>query len=133
MTAPPDDTTTDLHTVIAALRAERDHALADKSAERDAGLAREMALAEALATRNTDYGERIDHQAATLDVLRAMSASPGDPQPVFDLLTRRATELCKVPAHAVYELREGQLNVAASHGMDLEDHCCISSELSTAA
>ena len=66
MTAPPDDTT-DLHAAIAALRAER-----------DAALAREAALAEALATRNSEYGERIEQQSATIDVLKMMSASPGD-------------------------------------------------------
>ena len=38
--------------------------------------------------RNSEYGERIEHQAATIDVLKAMSASPGDPQPVFDLIVR---------------------------------------------
>ena len=32
MTAPPDDTTTDLHAVIAALRAERDAVLSEKVA-----------------------------------------------------------------------------------------------------
>ena len=29
----------------------------------------------ALAQRNSEYGERIEHQAATIDVLKAMSAS----------------------------------------------------------
>ena len=43
----------------------------------------------ALAQRNSEYGERIEHQAATIDVLKAMSASPGDPQPVFDLIVDR--------------------------------------------
>jgi hypothetical protein len=38
-----------------------------------------------LAARNSEFGERIEHQSATIDVLKAMSASPGDPQPVFDL------------------------------------------------
>ena len=47
-----------------------------------------------LATRNSEYGERIEHQSATIDVLKAMSASPGNPQPVFDLIVRRAQELC---------------------------------------
>ena len=65
MTAPPDDTTTDLSAVIAALRAER-----------DAALAREAALAEALARHNREFDERIEQQAATIDVLKAMSASP---------------------------------------------------------
>ena len=47
-----------------------------------------------LAERNDAFSERIEHQSATIDVLKVMSASPGDPQPVFDLITRRATELC---------------------------------------
>jgi acyl dehydratase len=63
MTAPPDDTTADTHAIIAALRAERDAALATRDA--------------ALAKRNSEFGERIEYQAATLDVLRAMSASTG--------------------------------------------------------
>ena len=42
-----------------------------------------------LAARNNEYGERIEQQSATIDVLKAMSASPGDPQPVFDLITRQ--------------------------------------------
>ena len=32
-----------------------------------------------LAARNSEFGERIEHQSATIDVLKAMSASPGDP------------------------------------------------------
>ncbi len=115
MTAPPDETTTDTHAIIAALRTERDAALA-----REATLAAALATRTAeLATRSSECGERIQQQAATIDVLKAMSASPGDPQPVFDLITRRATELCESRA-ALYELREGQLDVVANHGMDLE-------------
>ena len=48
----------------------------------------------ALAERNSEYGERIEHQSAMIDVLKVMSASPGDPQPVFDQIVRRAQELC---------------------------------------
>ena len=39
MTAPPDDTTTDLHAVIAALRAERDAAVAREANTRDSDYA----------------------------------------------------------------------------------------------
>ena len=90
MTAPPDDTTTDLHAVIATLRAERDAALAREAALAEAMAARTAELAE----RKTEFNERIEYQAATLDVLKAMSASPGDPQPVFDLIVRQARNLC---------------------------------------
>jgi GAF domain-containing protein len=46
-----------------------------------------------LAERNTAFAERIDHQAATIDVLKEMSASPGDAQPVFDLICHQARAL----------------------------------------
>jgi hypothetical protein len=62
---------------------------------------REAATAEVLrertdelAARNSEFGERIEQQSATIDVLKAMSASRGDPQPVFDLIVRRARDLC---------------------------------------
>ncbi len=62
----------------------------------------------ALAQRNTEYGERIEHQSATIDVLKAMAASPGDAQPVFDLITRRARDLCNAPSVVLFEY-DGEL------------------------
>ena len=61
-----------------------------------------------LAARNSEFGERIEHQSATIDVLKAMSASPGDPQPVFDLIVRRARELCNIPNAGLFEF-DGEL------------------------
>ena len=99
MTSPQADATTDPQSTIAALQQRLDAVLAEKAA-----------LAEALATRtaelgqrNTDYSERIEHQSATIDVLRAMSASPGDAQPVFDLIVRQAQALCNSTNAALYE------------------------------
>ena len=54
-----------------------------------------------LAARNSEYGERIEHQSATIDVLKAMSASPGDPQPVFDLDRSPGPESCAERPSAV--------------------------------
>ena len=61
-----------------------------------------------LAERDSQYGERIEQQSATIDVLKVMSASPGDPQPVFDLITRRARELCNANAAALWSF-DGEL------------------------
>src|SRR6516162_10086189 len=61
-----------------------------------------------LAARDSEFGERIEHQSATIDVLRAMSASPGDPQPVFDLIVRRARDLCNTSNAALFEF-DGEL------------------------
>ena len=92
MSLPQTDATSDPQNIIAVLQQRLDAALSEKAA-----------LAEALALRNSEFGERIEHQAATLDVLKAMSASPGDPQPVFDLIVRHATELCNVPTATLFE------------------------------
>ena len=94
MATTQDDRIADLQRAIAELRQERDNA----RVERDAALAR----------HNTEFGERIEYQAATIDVLKAMSASPGDTQPVFDLIVRRAQDLCNSKAAAIYEY-DGEL------------------------
>ena len=74
-----------------------------------AELQRQLAGCRAeLAARNSEFGERIEHQSATIDVLKAMSASPGDPQPVFDLIARRARDLCNSTTGAVFEF-DGEL------------------------
>jgi two-component system, NtrC family, sensor kinase len=91
--------------------AELRRANAELLRERDAALA-------ALAQRNTEYGERIEYQAATIDVLKAMSASPGDPQPVFDLIARQAAKLCNVPVAAVAILDGTVLHLATQSGFD---------------
>ena len=59
--------------------------------------------------RNSEFGERIEHQAATIDVLKAMSASPGDPQPVFDLIVRRATRTVRCPIGTTLFEFDGEL------------------------
>ena len=84
MSAYQDDMIAELQRANAVLRAER-----------DAARAREAELDEAFATRNTQFDERLEHQTATIDVLKAMSASPGDPQPVFDAIVRNAALLCE--------------------------------------
>jgi two-component system, NtrC family, sensor kinase len=75
-------------------------------------------LGAALAQRSSEYGERIAHQAATIDVLKAMSASPGDPQPVFDLIARQAAKLCSVPTAAVATFDGTMLHLATQSGLD---------------
>src|SRR6478672_10622784 len=76
MTATPDNATLDPQQTIAELRRKLDESRAE------------------LAARNSAYSERIAYQGAANDVLKVMSASPGDPQPVFDLIVERARDLC---------------------------------------
>ena len=76
MTAMLDDA--DPHPIIAELQRQLDECRAE------------------LAARNSAYSERIEQQSATIDVLKVMSVSPGDPQPVFDLIVRRARPVRRV-------------------------------------
>ena len=103
MATTQDERIADLQRAIAELRQERDTA----RVERDA----------ALAQRNTEYGERIEHQSATIDVLKAMSASPGDPQPVFDLIVHRARDLCDAYGVTVYEFDGTLIHWRAATGV----------------
>ena len=68
--------------------------------------------------RNSACSERIEQQYATIDVLKAMSVSPGDPQPVFDLIVRRARDPCEGYGVTVYEF-DGQLSAN-----DGNQRCC---------
>ena|SRR6266403_5524666 len=58
--------------------------------DRDAALTEQAALISQLAYRDSAYEEGTAYQATTIDVLHAMSDSPGDPQPVSDLIGVRA-------------------------------------------
>ncbi len=96
MTATQDDLIAELQRTVADLRRERDLALAQ---------------------RNSAFAERIEQQAATIDVLQAMSASPDDAQPVFEAIVRRAQAFCEADVAAVALLRDGQLQLRAHVGL----------------
>jgi GAF domain-containing protein len=61
-----------------------------------------------LAVRNSEYSERIEQQSAIIDVIKVMSRRPDDTQPVFDLIVRRARELCNSSGSRLMEF-DGEL------------------------
>ena len=71
----------------------------------------------ALAARNSEYGERIEQQSATIDVLKVMSASPGDARPVFELIVERARAFCGADHATTALLREDMLHLQAHSGL----------------
>src|SRR6202035_2994259 len=62
-----------------------------------------QAANQALAARDADNRTLIARQAASIEVLKAISASPDDPQPVFELIAQRARELCNAESVGVVE------------------------------
>jgi two-component system NtrC family sensor kinase len=99
MTSTPDNAALDPQLTIAELQRQLDEAR------------------DELARRNSAYSERIAYQAAANDVLKVMSASPGDPQPVFDLISIRARDICDAYGVTVCEFDGSLLHWRASTGI----------------
>jgi GAF domain-containing protein len=73
-------------------------------------------LLNELRQRTTDLTESLEQQTATSEVLRVISSSPTNVQPVLDTIVRAAVSLCN-SYDAVILLREGEyLRIAAHHG-----------------
>ncbi|MEO8304679.1 MAG: GAF domain-containing protein [Betaproteobacteria bacterium] len=64
----------------------------------------------------------VEQQAATSEILRVISASPADIQPVVDVVAERAARLCNAPFARVLLVDGNRLRVAAEHSVDGSAH-----------
>jgi signal transduction histidine kinase len=77
-------------------------------------------LFEAEQQRTHELSESLEQQTATSDVLRVISRSPSDIQPVLETIGERAEELCHAEI-SVVSIVDGELiRVASIHGMTEE-------------
>ena len=60
--------------------------------------------------------EALEQQTATSDILRVISSSPTDVQPVFETIARSATTLCEADLCHLYRFDGDLIHFAAEHG-----------------
>ncbi len=65
--------------------------------------------------------ETLERQAATGEILRVISSSPGDVQPVFDAIVASAARLCDAEFSAVTRFEDGLLHLVAMNNMSPEE------------
>jgi putative component of toxin-antitoxin plasmid stabilization module len=82
-------------------------------------------LFNALETRNRDVTDALARQTATSDILRVISGSPTDVQPVFDTIAERAVKLCEADVSIVSKVDGDLFRLAALHGVTEEGTAAI--------
>jgi signal transduction histidine kinase/putative methionine-R-sulfoxide reductase with GAF domain len=61
--------------------------------------------------------EALEQQTATSEILRVISSSPTDVQPVFDVIVERAVRLCGARFGRVYRYDGGVIHMVAGYGL----------------
>ncbi|MDP9138538.1 MAG: GAF domain-containing protein [Pseudomonadota bacterium] len=77
-------------------------------------------LFEEVQARNRDLTEALEQQTATSEILRVISSSPTDMQPVFDVLAENATRLCSAQLSAVFRFDGELVHAMAFSGLSSE-------------
>jgi transcriptional regulator with GAF, ATPase, and Fis domain len=69
-----------------------------------------------LQTKNADLTEALEQQTATSEILRVISSSPTDIQPVLDTVVKSAARFCGADDAEIFIVDGDRLDVAAHHG-----------------
>ncbi|SDE74118.1 GAF domain-containing protein [Ruegeria marina] len=64
--------------------------------------------------------QALARQTATSDILQVINSSRDDLQPVFDLIARKAAELCEAAFCMLWRVSKDQFSYCASHGFDAD-------------
>ena len=82
-------------------------------------------LFKELELRNRDLTEALEQQTATSEILRVISSSPTDVQPVFDIIGESAEKLCAAEISIVSRVDGELIQLVALHGVSAEGMAVI--------
>src|SRR5712692_1234113 len=74
-------------------------------------------LLKEVQARTQSLQESLEYQTATSEILRIISSSPNDAQPVFDTIARSTARLCRAQFCHVFRFDGELIHFAASHGV----------------
>src|SRR5262249_26480519 len=74
---------------------------------------------QALTIAHAQVTESLEQQTATSEILRVISSSPTDVQPVFDAIVDRALTLCEASNGSIYQFEDGVLRRVGLRGPHL--------------
>jgi len=73
-------------------------------------------LFKELEARNGELTEALEQQTATGDILRVISSSPTDVQPVFETIVKDAARLCAASDASLYQREDDLMRCVANYG-----------------
>jgi two-component system, NtrC family, sensor kinase len=73
-----------------------------------------------LQAKNADLTESLEQQTATAEILRVISRSPTDVQPVFDAIAESSVRLCSADYGSANRLEGDVIHLVAQHGQTAE-------------
>jgi class 3 adenylate cyclase/putative methionine-R-sulfoxide reductase with GAF domain len=77
-------------------------------------------LLDELRERTADLSESLEQQKATFEVLKVISSSPGELEPVFRAILENATRICEAKIGILFRFEDGAYTAVATLGVTAE-------------